>query len=1092
MSDPQPTSSDRGDMEQDEARGILDDLLSDLPGVVYRCRHDRDWTMIGLTETVEELTGYTVEELVGEHAIPFADIIHPDDVAQVREKVDEAVDRGEPFRAVYRIRTRGGEERLVLEQGRPIVDDDGDLLLTGYIQEVTGPVGRQLEQSMVELSSVREESETLELLQTVTAIANEESDLRGALERAIPEIGRSLGCALGHAFEPGDEDGSMRASGVWYRARSDDGLDDFRTATEGAHWSPTEGVPGRVQATGAAEWIEDVPGDEAFLRLGPSSPSPIRSGVAAPVVASQEVVAVIEFYWRERRATDPALARLLEQVGVHLGRVRERERARRIERRNETWLRLLATRLKVVLWISSPDGAVLYRSPGYREMLFGSRTVDDRADLLELVHPADRDRVEALLLDPDRAPYQLEFRLLDEDGSVRWMRQRAFPILEEGGQPARIGGLIEDVTARREERRRAAETSRLLEQTVSSIREAVLVVGGGDRPREIREANPAAERMFGYTREELVGQTTEPLHVDRASYERFGAVSRDVLEKGKSFRGTFRMKRRDGRVFDAEQTVTLLNPDEGLGGGVVSVVRDISERAAAEVKLRESETRFRQIAESIDDVFWITTPGKDVMEYVSPAYADVVGHPPEELYDDATRWLDRIHPDDRERVRAALPRQVDGTYEEEYRIVRSDGEIRWLWDRAFPVRDEDGNVVRIVGVAEDVTERRALEAQLQQSQKMEAVGRLAGGIAHDFNNLLTVIRSQSDLLLMDMVGSSPLRDEVEIVRDAADRATTLTRQFLALSEDQVLRPRLVDLNDVVTSMRELLRRVIGEDIRIETRTESDLPPVRVDPGQLEQVILNLAVNARDAMPRGGTLRISTRTEVVEAGDAEGSPELEPGRHVRLDVADTGIGMDAETRSRVFEPFFTTKRERGGTGLGLSTSYGIVQQSGGTIRVESTKGVGTTFVIRFPAAEGEVTPEGPVSQAPEPVDHATGTILLVEDDPSVRRVARKVLTRAGFEVEEAGDAEVGLAMLEAAAGRFDVVLTDLVLPGMGGRDLVDAIREHSSDQAVIVMSGYAAGSPGSRGELPPEIAFIRKPFTPEGLLGIVRENMPRTP
>jgi PAS domain S-box-containing protein len=496
---------------------------------------------------------------------------------------------------------------------------------------------------------------------------------------------------------------------------------------------------------------------------------------------------------------------------------------------------------------------------------------------------------------------------------------------------------------------------------------------------------------------------------------------------------------------------------------------------------RDGEERFRQIAEHIDDVFWIGSPDGPERTYVSPAYRVMWGRDPRRLRRDPAAWLDAVHPDDRDRVEDVVRRRAARGYEIQYRILRPDDTLRWIWDRAFPVLDGDGGVARVVGVAEDVTQRRKLEAQLRAAHRMEAVGRLAGGIAHDFNNLLTVIRGQSDLLLMDLPEGDPLAEEVEVVRDAADRAATLTRQLLAFSREQVLRPRVVDLVDVVRTMEQLLRRVLGEHIHIQTDFEDDLPPLRVDPAQLEQVIVNLAVNARDAMPDGGELSITARRERITPAVAGGRTELPVGTEVvRLDVRDDGHGMDEAVRARIFEPFFTTKRASGGTGLGLAMAYGIVKQSGGTIHVDSAPGRGTVFELRFPPAWGEVPEETDDAPPPPRSDPDSGTILVVEDDPAVRRVAGRTLRREGWDVSVAADAEQGLEILSDSGERIAVLLTDLVLPGMHGRDLIDEVRRDHPGVRCIAMSGYAEGSPERRVDLPPDVVFLPKPFTMEGL------------
>ncbi len=639
-------------------------------------------------------------------------------------------------------------------------------------------------------------------------------------------------------------------------------------------------------------------------------------------------------------------------------------------------------------------------------------------------------------------------------------------------------------------RHRQQKRDRTYRQLVSSLDEGILIVGRRAENRTIQEVNEAAERIFGYSRGELVGETAEKLHVDREGYERFGRAAREALMDDGVFRGTYPLKRRDGTTFQAELTVTLLNPDWGLDGGVLNVVRDVSERKEAEEELKERERRYRAFVENATDL--ISTLDRDGrMLYQSPPVERLLGYEPEEL--SGRSVFELIHPDDREDARLAweaLVEEPGATLElPSFRFQHQDGSWR-IWEATLTNLLDDPAVEAVLSNARDVTEREELNRQLRQSQKMEAVGRLAGGIAHDFNNLLTVIRSQSDLILLDMEPSSPLTDEMELVRDAAERAASLTSQLLAFSRDQVLQPRVVDFNEIIRGMEELLVRTLGDAITIEADLADDLPRVRVDPGRMEQVVMNLAVNARDAMPEGGTLSLSTTMEEVEPGTP--SPSLEPGPHVKLRVSDTGVGMDEETRRQVFDPFFTTKGKEEGTGLGLSTSYGIVQQSGGDIEVESEPGRGSTFTVWLPGTEGEVDDPGRPARPETALGSRefSGSVLVVEDDVNVQRVTRKVLERAGLTVRTAPDAESALRMLDQEEGAFDLVLTDLGLPGMGGRELLDRIRASFPDLSVAAMSGYATGSPGTRDELPSDITFVQKPFTPAELLEGVRRQLGR--
>jgi PAS domain S-box-containing protein len=393
------------------------------------------------------------------------------------------------------------------------------------------------------------------------------------------------------------------------------------------------------------------------------------------------------------------------------------------------------------------------------------------------------------------------------------------------------------------------------------------------------------------------------------------------------------------------------------------------------------------------------------------------------------------------------------------------------------------------GFLRDLSRNKALEEQLQQSQKMEAVGRLAGGVAHDFNNILTVILSYTDLLLSEQTGNATLRDDVGHVRSAAERAAALTRQLLAFSRKQVMHPTVLDVNAVVGEMHAMLGRVIREDVRLETKLGGALWPVCVDRSQLEQVLMNLAVNARDAMPNGGSLLIETANVVIDAGHVARHPGAMPGRHVVLSVTDTGVGMNTATRERAFEPFFTTKGPGKGTGLGLSTVYGIVKQSGGSICVQSEPGRGTSFKVYFPRHEGTVNGAVPVQDEPV-MARRDATVLLVEDDDAVRGATRRLVERFGYEVVEAPDAEIALALIRANDADFDLVLTDAVMPGMSGLQLAETLGVVRPMLPLILVSGYTEDAISRGGPLAPNAVFLEKPFTVHALSRTIADVLSR--
>ncbi|HEY1178936.1 MAG TPA: ATP-binding protein, partial [Phytomonospora sp.] len=414
----------------------------------------------------------------------------------------------------------------------------------------------------------------------------------------------------------------------------------------------------------------------------------------------------------------------------------------------------------------------------------------------------------------------------------------------------------------------------------------------------------------------------------------------------------------------------------------------------------------------------------------------------------------------------------------------------WVLASLNRIGDDADGRAPLAYVATDITERKQLEEQFRQAQKMEAVGQLAGGVAHDFNNLLAVMTSYTGMLLADLPADDPARADLEEIRRAAERAAGLTRQLLAFSRQQVLQPRILDVNAVVRDLEKMLARVLREDVRLETALTPTLGRVHADPGQLEQVIVNLAVNARDAMPAGGMLTIETADVELDEAYCRARADVTPGPYVMLAVSDTGVGMDAATQARIFEPFFTTKDVGKGTGLGLSTVYGIVKQSGGHVAVYSEPGLGTTFKVYLPRAS--TSPAGrPRSGSHPALHHGSGTVLLVEDDAQVRAAARRILARAGYTVLEAASGPEALRLCAErpqSAGPIDLLLTDMVMPEMGGRELAARVRVLHPAAATAFMSGYTADAVLRHGVVDPGSVFIQKPFTPETLTQKVREGL----
>jgi two-component system, cell cycle sensor histidine kinase and response regulator CckA len=502
-------------------------------------------------------------------------------------------------------------------------------------------------------------------------------------------------------------------------------------------------------------------------------------------------------------------------------------------------------------------------------------------------------------------------------------------------------------------------------------------------------------------------------------------------------------------------------------------------------ELGASEEKFRQLAENIQEVFFMTNVDFSQILYVSPAYEAVWGRPCKELYENPRQWLEAIHPEDRERITGLIvpPPKNPTAFSWEYRVIRPDGATRRINARGFPIRDLAGQVYRFAVIAQDMSERRNLELQLVQAQKMEAVGRLAGGVAHDFNNLLTAINGYSELALQRLSQRDPLYLDIEEIRKAGERAAGLTRQLLAFSRKQVLQPRVINLNASVADTERLLKRLIGEDIELVTSLGENLGSVKADPGQIEQVIVNLAVNARDAMSKGGRLILTTSDVELDEAYARLHPEARAGRYVLLAVTDTGTGMTDAVKEHLFEPFFTTKEPGKGTGLGLAMAHGIVKQSGGHIGVYSELGVGTTFKVYLPRVD---VPADVVVRINERRERGTETILLVEDELVVRALATTILRGAGYTVLQARRGEEALLLAEKHPATIHLVVSDLIMPGMNGLELARRLGSIKPGLRTLFMSGYTDTAILNGGMLDSETPFISKPFTTSALLRKVRE------
>ncbi len=703
--------------------------------------------------------------------------------------------------------------------------------------------------------------------------------------------------------------------------------------------------------------------------------------------------------------------------------------------------------------------------------------------LLEHVKEAHRRGLAGEVVTAKADPYRRD------DGTVQWLQWEVRPWRDAQGAVGGIMIFTEDITERigsEAALRESEERYRLLAENVGDV---VWVLDAITLRFEY--VSPSIEKLRGFTVAEVMATSClegmEPKSVALLEATLPGRI--EAFRAGDPAAVTqtheIRQSHRDGRWVWVEVVTTLVR---ATGGGlrIVGVSRSIEARKRVETELRESEARFRELAETINEVFWITDPEKQRVLYVSPAYEKIWGVPCASVYADPASWLAAIHAEDRARVAAAArTRQHTGEYDETYRIVRPGGEIRWVHDRAFPVRDESGRVVRIAGVAEDVTEKRRIETQFLRAQRLEAVGALAGGVAHDLNNILTPVLMAAGVLKGESEQAGN-RELIAMIEQSTRRGADIIRQLLTFSrgiegERIVLQPR-----HLIREMTAIVRETFPREISLHVDVAADLWTVEANSTQIHQVLMNLCVNARDAMAEGGRLTIEARNLEVRSEQPLAETELKPGPHVVLAVTDTGAGIAPELVTRIFEPFFTTKEQGKGTGLGLSTVLGIVRSHGGNVAVYSEPGRGSVFKVYLPAKPGGGLVAG-VEVAPAAGGRGE-LVLVVDDENTIRNAMRHVLEKGGYRVLVARNGEEALSMALQQGGALRAVVTDVMMPVMDGFALTRALRSLDPVLAVVASSGLEQEEKRREFAALGVHEVVAKPCAPEELLAAVRRAL----
>lgn len=673
-----------------------------------------------------------------------------------------------------------------------------------------------------------------------------------------------------------------------------------------------------------------------------------------------------------------------------------------------------------------------------------------------------------------------EEQVISADGQEFWYSTSKVVLHDPDGKPAGIVGIGRDITAGHQALQALQRSEGMFRHLFEQSPDAIFVE---DLDGNVLDVNSAGCDLHGMKRADLIGKNVMELVPagDREgvkhSFPLLPHLGRRPLE-GRSVHS-------DGRVIPVELQASRIEYDGQPA--MLLHVRDISARKAVEAALLESQSKYRRLVERLPAVTYMAELDSGRWYYVSPQIETLLGFSVQEWTADKCPWLDHIHPDDRPQVLAAEARCRENGEEffAEYRMVARNGRVVWFSDRAVVIRDAAGHPQHLHGVMFDISGRKSLEEQLTQAHKMDAIGRLAGGVAHDFNNILTAILGYSELILRRNEGDTRTRENAQEIKKSAERAASLTRQLLAFSRKQTLQPQVLDLNSVVTEMDKMLRRLIGETIYLEWHPAKDLWCAKADPGQVQQVIMNLAVNGRDAMPQGGTLTVETSNVVLDENYVRNHPDAHAGEHVMLAVSDTGLGLSDEAREHLFEPFFTTKELGNGTGLGLATVYGIIKQSGGHIHVYSERNRGTSFKVYLPRVQATAE-AAPATETSTATPGGRERVLLVEDEEPVRELSACVLRELGYTVVEACDGDEALRLTKEMPGQsFDLLFTDVVMPRMGGKELAYWFRVTHPKTRVLFTSGYPDKSVVHNGELLAGIAFLHKPYTPQSLAHKIR-------
>jgi len=996
--------------------------------VVFKWVAAENWPVEFVSPNVASQFGYDPQDLIT-GKIPYSSIVHPDDLERVAEEVATYSQEGIPhFEQEYRIARADGKYRWIYDYTTVVRDADGTIThYYGYVFDITD---RKLAEN-----ALRESEEKF----------------------------RALGMSALDAFIMLNEKGQVEywspAAEKMFDYSADEvmGKNIHRMIMPEKHLQTFQEGFAKFQQSGDGRTIGRITEQKALR----------RDGTLFPIEITVSPIHMKDEYW--------SLAIIRD--------ITERKQAEHALREQKQLFDQVLKASQVGLSYSK-DRKIVWANAAM-ERLFGYAIEEYQHQDTSMLY-ADKEEYkevgkriyEQLYQD---MPSGFDARFRRKDGSIFWGHVNVNILNPDDPAEGLIVSIV-DITDRKLAEQALQEQKYFFDQVL----EASVVGLSYAKNRKVVWANKAMERIFGYPPAEYEGRDTSIIYANEEEYKRVGKLVYEQMQHGEMGGSDVLFKHKNGRVFWGHYQVNVLNPDNPEDGIIVSII-DITDRKLAEQALRDREETFRALAEqSLDVIMRFDKQGRHL--YVNPIVETTTGIKPEE-------FIGKTHGE------MGFPEELVDLWEEAIGQVFETAKpnriefqlptglwIDWL---LIPEFSPDGKVAAVITSARDITERKQaeqektnLEEQLSQAQKMEAIGRLAGGVAHDFNNILTSITGYTEMIQSSLGVGDPIRHDLEEVRKAAERASRLTAQLLAFSRKQIIAPRVIQPNDVLHDSQKMLCRIIGEDIDFIFKPARGLLRIKADPGQLDQIFINLAVNARDAMPDGGKLTIETQNVAFDEEYCRSHAEMETGEYVMLAVTDTGHGMDDDTLEHIFEPFYSTKKKEQGTGLGLSTVYGIVKQNGGFINVYSEPGIGTTFKIYFPSVREKAEKFSARAESAYPTGNET--VLLVEDEDMVRKLAKKILEKHGYNVIDMSNGGVAVVWAEKHDDHIDLLLTDVIMPGMNGRELREKLLEKRPDLKVLYMSGYTENVIAHHGVLEEGTQFIQKPFTVEFLTRKIRE------